>query len=73
MAFYELRRYTVRPGKMDDWIEFMEGTIIPFQVSKVNSWATHSAIGRPDRARAAITSQRTDRESWRSVRISRGT
>ena len=34
MAFYELRRYTVRPGKMDDWLEFMEGTIIPFQVSK---------------------------------------
>ena len=34
MAFYELRRYTVRPGKKDEWIEFMEGTIIPFQVSK---------------------------------------
>ena len=34
MAFYELRRYTVRPGKMEDWLEFMEGTIIPFQVSK---------------------------------------
>ncbi|MCY4503636.1 MAG: NIPSNAP family protein [Alphaproteobacteria bacterium] len=34
MAFYELRRYTVRPGKMKQWLEFMEGTIIPFQVSK---------------------------------------
>ena len=34
MAFYELRRYTVRPGKMKKWLEFMEGTIIPFQVSK---------------------------------------
>ena len=34
MAFYELRRYTIRPGKMDDWLAFMEGTIIPFQVSK---------------------------------------
>ena len=34
MAFYELRRYTVRPGKMDEWLEYMEGTIIPFQVSK---------------------------------------
>ncbi len=34
MAFYELRRYTVRPGKMEDWLELMEGTIIPFQVSK---------------------------------------
>ncbi len=34
MAFYELRRYTVRPGKMEQWLEFMEGTIIPFQVSR---------------------------------------
>ncbi len=34
MAFYELRRYTVRPGKMQEWLEYMEGTIIPFQVSK---------------------------------------
>ena len=34
MAFYELRRYTVRPGKMEQWLAFMEGTIIPFQVSK---------------------------------------
>ena len=34
MAFYELRRYPINPGKMDEWVEFMEGTIIPFQVSK---------------------------------------
>ncbi|MCY4229992.1 MAG: NIPSNAP family protein [Alphaproteobacteria bacterium] len=34
MAFYELRRYTIRPGKMKEWVAFMEGTIIPFQVSK---------------------------------------
>ena len=34
MAFYELRRYTVRPGKMEEWVAFMEGTIIPFQVAK---------------------------------------
>jgi hypothetical protein len=34
MAFYELRRYTVRPGKMPEWLELMEGEIIPFQVSK---------------------------------------
>ncbi len=34
MSFYELRQYTVHPGKMDEWIEFMEGEIIPFQVSK---------------------------------------
>ena len=34
MAFYELRQYHINPGKMDQWIAFMEGTIIPFQVSK---------------------------------------
>ena len=33
MAFYELRQYKVRPGKMDDWVRIMEQEIIPFQVS----------------------------------------
>ena len=32
--FFELRIYEVFPNKMDEWIEFMEKTIIPFQVSK---------------------------------------
>src|SRR5215468_9073082 len=34
MAFYELRQYHVRPGKMADWLKLMEQEIIPFQVSK---------------------------------------
>lgn len=34
MAFYELRQYKVRPGKMADWVKIMEEEIIPFQVSK---------------------------------------
>ena len=34
MAFYELRRYHINPGRMDEWVAFMEGTIVPFQVSK---------------------------------------
>lgn len=34
MAFYELRQYHIRRGKMDEWLKFMEGTVIPFQVSK---------------------------------------
>jgi hypothetical protein len=34
MAFYELRQYHIYPGKMDEWVAFMEGTIIPFQVSQ---------------------------------------
>ena len=32
--FYELRRYSIRPGRMEQWVEFMEQDIIPFQVSK---------------------------------------
>ena len=32
--FYELRRYQIFPGKMNEWVEFMEGTIIPFQVAR---------------------------------------
>ena len=34
MAFYELRQYKIRPGKMAEWLKFMHGEIIPFQVSK---------------------------------------
>ena len=34
MAFYEIRRYEVVPGKMDEWLSFMEETIIPFQVAR---------------------------------------
>ena len=32
--FYELRQYGILPGKMDEWVAFMEGTIIPFQVAR---------------------------------------
>jgi hypothetical protein len=34
MAFYELRQYKIRPGKLAEWIRIMEEEIIPFQVSK---------------------------------------
>jgi len=34
MAFYELRQYKVRPGKMQEWLKVMEQEIIPFQVAK---------------------------------------
>ena len=33
-AFFELRIYQVFPGKMIEWLELMENTIIPYQVSK---------------------------------------
>ena len=32
--FQELRQYKIRDGKMDEWVQFMESMIIPFQVSK---------------------------------------
>ena len=31
--FYELRRYTIRKGRMKQWVKLMEAEIIPFQVS----------------------------------------
>ena len=34
MAFFELRQYEIRPGKMEAWLKLMEEEIIPFQVSK---------------------------------------
>jgi len=34
MAFYELRQYKIRRGKMKEWLKVMEEEIIPFQVSK---------------------------------------
>ena len=34
MAFYELRQYRIKDGRMDDWVAFMEKEIIPYQVSK---------------------------------------
>jgi len=34
MAFYELRQYKVRPGKMAEWLKIMEEEIIPFQVAR---------------------------------------
>ena len=32
--FYELRQYQIVDGKMDEWIDYMESVIIPFQVDK---------------------------------------
>ena len=32
--FIELRQYRIRPGKIDEWVDFMEEVIIPFQTDK---------------------------------------
>ena len=34
MAFYELRQYKIKLGKMEAWLKYMEEEIIPFQVAK---------------------------------------
>ena len=34
MAFFELRRYRTKPGQRDNWVKYMEETVIPFQISK---------------------------------------
>lgn len=31
-AFFELRIYQIFPGKMEEWLSFMNETIMPFQV-----------------------------------------
>jgi hypothetical protein len=31
---FELRQYRTLPGQRDNWVNYMEETIIPFQVSK---------------------------------------
>ena len=32
--FLELRNYRTQPGQRDNWVKYMEQTIIPFQTSK---------------------------------------
>jgi hypothetical protein len=31
---FELRQYRTKPGKRQEWVQFMEEVIIPFQMSK---------------------------------------
>lgn len=33
MALFELREYKVWPGKMEEWLAFMEGEIMPYLIS----------------------------------------
>ncbi|MFC4532250.1 NIPSNAP family protein [Sphaerisporangium dianthi] len=32
--FYEIRRYQARPGMRDEWVEYMEGTVIPYMTER---------------------------------------
>ncbi|WP_394620103.1 NIPSNAP family protein [Lentzea sp. JNUCC 0626] len=31
--FYEIRRYQTKPGRRDEWVEYMEGVVLPYQTS----------------------------------------
>ena len=33
-AFFELRQYRIKNGKMKEWVDLMEDTIIPMQIGK---------------------------------------
>lgn len=32
--FFEIRRYQARPGRRDEWVEYMEHVVIPYQASR---------------------------------------
>ena len=64
-AFYELREYPILPGKMAAWLEFMEGTIIPFQISK-GMTVTSSCTGEGPDANTYIWTRRFESEEERS-------
>ena len=34
MAFYEVRQYEIRPGKMAEWVKMMDEEILPFQIAR---------------------------------------
>lgn len=34
MAFFEIRQYDIRPGKMASWLKMFDEEILPFQVAK---------------------------------------
>ena len=34
MAFYEVRQYEIRPGKIAEWLKMMDEEILPFQVAR---------------------------------------
>ena len=34
MAFFEIRQYKIKPGKMDAWLDLMHTVIVPFQIAR---------------------------------------
>eukprot|EP01043_Picozoa_sp_COSAG02_P016411 COSAG02_NODE_720_length_18054_cov_23.121192_13_plen_216_part_00 len=64
-AFYELRQYPILPGKMDAWLEFMERTIVPFQLSQGMS-VTSSSTGEGPDADTYIWTRKLESEEQRT-------
>ena len=42
--FYELRQYTIRAGKMNEWVEFMEGEIFDEMIENLNLQAQEEKL-----------------------------
>lgn len=34
MAFYEVRQYVIRPGKIDEWVKLFDTVVLPFQLAR---------------------------------------
>jgi hypothetical protein len=64
MAFYELRQYKVRPGKMAEWLKIMEEEIIPFQVAK-GMVITGSYRGETEAQREALYKAVYESDHWK--------
>ena len=64
-AFYELREYPILEGKMSDWLEFMEGVIIPFQLSQGMTITSSSSGEGPD-ANSYIWTRKFESEEQRA-------
>jgi hypothetical protein len=64
-AFFELRIYKTLPGKMKEWLNFMEGSIIPFQISK--GMVIHGSFTAEEDAETYIWIRRFKSEKDREI------
>ena len=62
--FFELRQYRIFPGKMAEWVRFMEGTIIPKQTA-AGYTIVGSFVGQGDDADLYVWIRRFEDEEHR--------
>jgi hypothetical protein len=63
--FFELRQYRVRPGKMEEWVQYMDEQIIPYQISK--GMVVVGSFTCPDEEDLYIWIRRFDSEEQRQA------